>query len=183
MAAFSLSLHNLNTSRENTHRVIAADLAREGVEIVRNIRDSNWLALEANADADPSTPLTTELYAWDQGLDRQNFLVEYDHQSIIPFTNPPASLEAAVGDSESKLYLLGDFYKHGGSSQASLFSRAVNLQAICWDEVADTESVSNNLSCNGADEKIGLQIISRVRYSYGGRINNIDAVEKIYNWR
>ncbi len=184
MAAFSLSLYNLNTSKDNANRVIAADLAREGIEIVRNIRDSNWLALEADVDSDPSTPLTIELYAWDHGLDLANFLVQYDNNSIMPFTNAPANIEAAIADDESKLYLFGDFYKHGGnSSDASLFRRAINLRAVCLNTATKVESVSNNLICSGTDEKIGLQITSRVRYIYGNKTNTIDAVEKIYNWR
>lgn len=40
------SLRNINTSK---NRVIAVNIAREGIEAVRNIRDTNWLKFSGNA--------------------------------------------------------------------------------------------------------------------------------------
>lgn len=34
--------------REVSNKVVAVSLAREGIEVVRNIRDSNWLKIQAN---------------------------------------------------------------------------------------------------------------------------------------
>ena len=42
MAAFTLALANLNTARDNYQRIRAANLAREGLELARNVRDTNW---------------------------------------------------------------------------------------------------------------------------------------------
>ena len=41
-------------------RLVATYLAQEGMEIVRNIRDTNWLTMDAYPDSG---------YAWDDGLD------------------------------------------------------------------------------------------------------------------
>ncbi len=183
MGAFSLSLSNLNKSKENVNRVIAADLAREGIEIVRNIRDSNWLAREANADSDSGTS-EIDIYEWDHGLDVGNFKVDYDNNNLISFSSMPVDLDSAIAVSEAKLYLNNGFYQHT-AGQATIFSRAINLQMICLGgtpasplEIMSTDGIS----CLGL-EKIGLQIISRVSYTYGSQTNVIDAVEKIYNWR
>ena len=40
------SLRNINTSK---NRVIAVNIAREGIEAMRNIRDTNWLKFSGNA--------------------------------------------------------------------------------------------------------------------------------------
>lgn len=42
--AFLLVQQSLSAASINKNRLIAAYLAQEGIEIVRNIRDSNWLA-------------------------------------------------------------------------------------------------------------------------------------------
>jgi len=56
---YSLVPHILKTSALNTDKFIAAQLAREGIEIMRNMRDSNFLYMlyeDFNAE-------------WDSGLD------------------------------------------------------------------------------------------------------------------
>lgn len=180
MAAFSLSLQNLNTTKENANRVIAADLAREGIETVRNIRDSNWLAREANV-LDTSL---NQVVIWDKDLNISYSRVNYDGNNLIGFTAPIVDFNAAINNDEAKLYIKDGFYIHDASGQPSAFRRAINLQSICLDISSKVESLSgeNNLICNSG-VKIGYQITSRVRYTYGSRTNTIDAVEKIYNWR
>lgn len=186
MGAFSLSLYNLNTAKENYYRVIAADLTREGIELVRNVRDSNWLAREANADADLNT-LAIDLYEWDQNFILSNFLVAYDTLGFISLDNPvPADLSAAIADSRSVLYLNNGFYSHDDDGASTVFRRAINARAICLDDSAlgfPSESLAIDLDCLANQQKIGLQITARVQYTYGGRTNHIDAVETIYNWR
>ena len=43
LGLLSLSSFNYLSSRETFNRNIALDLAREGIELARNVRDSNWL--------------------------------------------------------------------------------------------------------------------------------------------
>lgn len=186
MGAFSLSLNNLNTAKENSQRVIAANLAREGIEIVRNIRDSNWLAREANADSDSNTA-ALEIYEWDHGFEVSNFRVDY-LTGLMPFSAPaPADLDSAIALPEAKLNLSNGFYRHLDNSNGT-FSRAINLRAICLDKtntLAPTETVVPSLDCSGVANivKIGFQVTARVSYTYGTKTNTIDAVENIYNWR
>lgn len=186
MGAFSLSLNNLNTAKDNTQRVIAANLAREGLELVRNIRDSNWLAREASVDSDSNTG-ALEIYEWDHGFDDSNFRVDY-LTGLMPFSAPaPADLASAIADEEARLSLSNGFYRHLDSPNGT-FSRAINLRAICLDKtdtLAPTETVVPSLDCSGGANivKIGFQVTARVSYTYGTKTNTIDAVENIYNWR
>ncbi|MDQ5938518.1 MAG: hypothetical protein QG642_208 [Patescibacteria group bacterium] len=186
MGAFSLSLNNLNTAKENSQRVIAANLAREGLELVRNIRDSNWLAREANVDSDSNT-FEIDIYEWDHGFDDSNFRVDY-FTGLMPFSTPaPADLNSAIGNSQATLLLSGGYYGHQ-IGQPTTFSRAINLRAICLDKtdlLVPIETVELSLDCPVLANivKIGFQVTSRVRYTYGTKTNTIDAVENIYNWR
>lgn len=177
LAAFSLSLNNLNTVKENYNRVVAADLAREGIEIVRNIRDSNWLAREANI----IDPATSSIVDWDSGLDFGYFTVDYLSNNIIQIVT--GDFDTAINNDLAKLYVKNGFYTSDSvNSQTTVFRRAINLQAICLDTTTAVETVSVDLLCPGL-EKIGLQITARVQYTYGTKTTHIDAVENIYNWR
>ena len=42
-ASYSLTVQSLSLGRETTQRFTALLLAEEGLEVVRNVRDSNWL--------------------------------------------------------------------------------------------------------------------------------------------
>ena len=54
------------TSGQNTQdNIVAINFAREGVEIVRGIRDSNWLKRSDNVQTTDTTPA---LYDWDTGF-------------------------------------------------------------------------------------------------------------------
>lgn len=68
IVGLALAYSNLTASRANSDRIIAANLAREALEVVRNIRDSNWLRLEANIDKD-AVAADTQFYAWDDFFD------------------------------------------------------------------------------------------------------------------
>lgn len=73
---------------DNTDRFTAAQLAREAIEVVRNIRDSNWLSNSA----------------WDQDLDAgTNYGAQYNGDSLI----------AGYGDDFLHLNSSG-FYGYGG---------------------------------------------------------------------
>ena len=67
LAAFALAMSNLRIAQENYDRVLSSNLAREGIELVRNIRDSNWLKIDANYDCDNSSN-GLQFCAWDEGL-------------------------------------------------------------------------------------------------------------------
>ena len=51
-AILALTTSNIVGQKESEFQIVANNLAREGIEVVRNIRDSNWLGGQA----------------WDQGL-------------------------------------------------------------------------------------------------------------------
>lgn len=56
IAIYALIPHGIKMSVVNTDKYLATQLAREGIEIVRNIRDTNWIE-----DNSSST-------VWDEGL-------------------------------------------------------------------------------------------------------------------
>jgi Tfp pilus assembly protein PilV len=49
--ALGLAVYSLSSSSLSQNQIIAVNLAREGIDVVRAMRDSNWLAGDASTDA------------------------------------------------------------------------------------------------------------------------------------
>ncbi len=82
--SFALIQQTLVSASMNQQKLIAYYLAQEGVEIVRNIRDSNWL------DGAP----------WDDGIaddlsagQFQNYLTAYNESELISFESKVLNLD------------------------------------------------------------------------------------------
>jgi prepilin-type N-terminal cleavage/methylation domain-containing protein len=88
----------------NQSRLVAAYLAQEGIEIVRNIRDTNWL--EAHK-ADATTPL------WDDGLAACSLGCELDYT----FASSSAPSLAAYGAGRYLNIIPSGFYGYGAGTQ------------------------------------------------------------------
>jgi len=86
LGAFNLIQQTIFFTATSSSRLVAAYLAQEGIEIVRNIRDSNWLEEESD---------------WDEGI---NAISDYriDYQSL-EFPDTTCSLGA------------GNYLKYNGS--------------------------------------------------------------------
>ena len=61
--SLTLVLSAINAATVTKEKVIALNLAREGIEAVRNIRDTNWLKYGANM---------RECWNWDENWDKSN---------------------------------------------------------------------------------------------------------------
>ena len=67
LAVYTLIPKMISISSANINRFIASQLAREGMEIVRNIRDTNWL----------------EEVAWDAGLADGDWRIQYNKDYLF----------------------------------------------------------------------------------------------------
>lgn len=181
MAAFTLSTANLNTVKANGQRILAANLAREGVEVIRNIRDSNWLKIQANADCGGT------LCTWDQNLDQGTSTIAYD--KIDLGTNIPAgkTIEDCFADTTCMILEKNDtgYHIYTESGDPTNMARIIILKAICQDsdDTGDLE-ISSDLTCGAIyEEKIGLQVTSQVYWHDFSKTHTIEVVEELYNWR
>ena len=66
LSAFAVTQHIIIITETASSRLIAAYLAQEGIEIVRNIRDTNWLRGEP----------------WDTGIDIGNWEADFDDTAL-----------------------------------------------------------------------------------------------------
>lgn len=71
----------ITSSTISSQKLIASYLGQEGIEIVRNIRDTNLLEIEN----------------WDNGLAAGSWQADYNDQSLSPYTGVFLNIESASG--------------------------------------------------------------------------------------
>lgn len=76
-ALVALITFSVSGIRPGKSKLIAISLAQEGLEIVRNIRDSNWLAYKRSPDN------------WNEGLEAGEYRAQYDSISLFSFAGVP----------------------------------------------------------------------------------------------
>ena len=172
-SVWSLFLVNFNAEHEAEMRIVGVNLAREGVEAVKNIRDSNWLKNGANMLLDKDDP--GSIWPWDENLSAGTYAVNYD---------------SAVPDDArfSQLYLnSGGFYNDLAVGQATPYSRLVTLNDICCVDNGNFQCADTNYSVVGVrgdcSLKIGINIVSDVSWQIGGQTRHAIVEDNIYNWK
>ena len=73
--AFSLIQSTLVSSSLNKSKLTAYYLSQEGIELVRNIRDGNWLEKRTVPDID-----------WNEGLDPDEWEIDYNDESLTAYS-------------------------------------------------------------------------------------------------
>ena len=119
VGSFSLIQQTLQASSLNQSKLIAYYLGQEGIEIVRNIRDNNWLE---QYRTDPTLP-------WDDGLDEGEYIAAFSDQALRIFEDTP-------------LYLNDEgFYDYTGTNPTA-FKRKITINKIDSSAISATVEVS-----------------------------------------
>jgi len=101
VGVLSLVTQTISSATFSKDKLIAAYLAQEGVEIVRNIRDTNWL----------------QEWSWNNGLTAGNeYQADYNDQNLFGFTGHPLNLETATG-----------YYGYDDPGNATKFTRKITI--------------------------------------------------------
>ena len=180
ISVVALAQSNLAYSQGVEARMTATNLAREGVEVVRSIRDSNWLK--------GKTADTNLANAWDEGL-------EFDSDpTAIPVLNITSliwTLNPAVDNmNEEGAKITGHPAKNLYRQRPNIvppdtittYSRLLTLYAICYDALGN-KVAGDQAQCTGTNIKGGIKVISRVEWEEAGRRLSIEVEEWLYNWR
>jgi Tfp pilus assembly protein PilV len=178
----SQSMFNYTTSSLIGHKRIALNLARESIEIARQIRDSNWLKGCPDPDKKDCILWNTGL---DHGLNHLAFpiFVLAEKKWKMNFTN--FVFDDCVTNSQCVLYknAAGFYLTNKSEGVASDYYRQVELRPICLDktECGGDGICEESQACLG--EQIGIQTLSRVRWKEHNDWQNIVLTDNLYNWR
>lgn len=119
----SFSVSSLETAKS---KVIAVNLAQEGIEIIRNMRDSNWLIYRTQMEQGPEYS-----YLWLTGLGPGTYRVQYDSASLTANPDNPPLYKNSYG-----------FYQYSPTGGTlTPFRRTITLQNI-GDEIRVTSQVT-----------------------------------------
>jgi len=107
---YALISQTLRAASLANSRLVAAHLAQEGVEIVRNFRDNNWL-----------TPGSS----WKEGLVNGGYEVDYNDAFLTPFVGEGRNLYIEYIDSANGFYAYLDSPELGGTQ--TKFKRKITI--------------------------------------------------------
>jgi len=159
-AALSLMNQTLATGSVVEQTLIASYLAQEGIKIVRNIRDTNWLQ---SRDSSKSSP-------WDDGLCSSPYCEwEVDYTTVTFFntadfekcSDPGSNCQGYTGTGTFLNIDTDGFYSYEISDPQTKFKRKITIEKPQADEI-----------------KIMVDIIWQER----GRTHTFTALEYIRNW-
>lgn len=188
-AVWTLFLSNFAGEQESSFRITGANLAREGVEIVKNIRDSNWLKIEDNE----MCGLPAVSCKWDGGLVTSPLIAET--AVINTYIADEATLDFTpnlITDPEARLYInntTGLYVKNPLDASPSAFSRLITLTELCCaDATGDLKCDNTTFTpCGGADMagklNIAIDVQSQVEWSIKGKVRDIIVEDVLYNWK
>jgi type II secretory pathway pseudopilin PulG len=174
-AILALTTSSLFGQKESELQIVANNLAREAIEIVRNQRDSNWLAGQK----------------WDSGLVDEvgeninavvNFIKE-DNRWEISFY--PASLIS----SQSQLYLSPEgIYSHNQTAQSekTVFLRHLIISSICQTKDPNGNDLAEQIKeqcIAGSESKIGIKVTSIVDWQENGGLRQVKLDDLLYEWK
>ena len=169
-AILALTGNNITVSNISSQQVIAVNLAREGVEIIRNKRDSNWLAGVPFETGIIGTPSDTEA------------ILEFDPAAgswTVNFTpddfNDPDTI--IYRNDQSGNYQ--GVHRQGSPSgyTATIYKRLIHINPICSNT---PDSFASNC---GAGQLIGLRVLSEVQWQQKGNIRSLSVEERLFDWK
>lgn len=182
-----LFLANFSGEGEARMRSVGANLAREGLEIVKNIRDSNWLHFESNQPCEIDS-----LCRWDSGLAVGLFVVD-----DIFVERPRLVAIDSVNDQKTRLFRdeYGFYnYQNNDFDDLTAYRRWLVLRDICCPDnnfdfkcdYSDFEVKPFGEYCSENQFKIGLEVQSHVWWRLPGRSDKIRttiAQTQLFDWR
>lgn len=149
----SMMLQTMQAESLNSGHLKASMLAQEALELVRGLRDENWLFFDPD-----SVSLIAADIPWDDHFGYTDGTFIIDH--VGNFNDTPD----IINDPGAMLFVdANGFYQHGPGSPTS-FKRLVTV---------------DNSTCVGECWDIAVQ----VQWNSSGKINNYYAQTTLYNWR
>lgn len=158
-ATVSLINQTLSSSQVISSRLVASYLAQEGIELVRNIRDGNWLEgvdwLDGGLTLYLNSMAAIDYVNWPE-------LMDSDHQDFylclgsggFYYYDPPAPPPGTISCSSP-------------ASTLTPYQRIITLLSVPA----------------GDPDPEAIRVLSEVKWTERGREHSITAEEILYNWR
>ena len=155
LGAVTLIIYAISVTSLVRGKLIASQLAQEGVEVVRNIRDNNWLAGKIGDDN------------WYYGLNIGKCV------PILSDENPAGNWElTSFSDSKSIVYFNEDDLFYGQSGNGPFASGNWGVAPFNLKRWLDITYVNNR-----------LEVVSHIDWSEKGKTHSFEIKDYLYNWQ
>jgi hypothetical protein len=189
MAVIGLAISNNTNAQLNNDRAIATALAREGLEVAKHVRDSNWLAGAPFSQGllvgdDGTTPLTSNIAApqltFDNNAPAWNLdFVGADYGDLTHDNTLVSWLE--TGGQQRFAQVPG-----GLSGRATKFHRNLTFSALCQaTDARGTSFAYTNTNSNvcASGVLIGIKVISKVQWQQALGPRSVILELRLFDWR
>ncbi|HTM68422.1 MAG TPA: hypothetical protein VL426_03925 [Candidatus Binatia bacterium] len=177
-SALTLVSSSINAEKESEALLTAGNLAREGIEAVRSIRDSNWLAgaafdtgLSSGTDYSGIPMLSTATGLWS---------INFTPNVVTDAGTYVYRCSACAGALASGVMLQASAPPVG--TVRTPYQRLVTIDPLCDNDAGGYTIVSSGSNC-GSAAKIGVRVMSKVRWTVGTRTRTLDMEERMLDWR
>jgi hypothetical protein len=178
--ALMLGITSVTAGTSTTQRLIAMNLAQEGIEVIRSQRDGNAMARNAG-----------EIIGWDANFSP----TQTPTTAIVDFNGSAWSVEFQYtliedcrADATCQLFqdAVDDYYTHEPTGNtATPFYRLVTLLPICFirpPSPPPTFTIESDLTCDGGGERVGYRVRSEVQWQDRGQWKSEFVVDDLYHW-
>ncbi len=174
LAATTLVFSNLMLADRDKSEIVAINLAREGLELAKNSRDTNWLAGNA---FDAGMYAGTDYTATPVWTGLPGTSIYYDF-TANDFTN--ARTKVMVSNNATTPNFMENWNTFI-TGTTSTFSRLMYFHPICDGIALPLDSGS---ACPApANPKIGVRVESHIQWSEKGVLKNTVMYDDLYDWR
>ncbi len=182
-ALLSLTMITVTGNRQSRFRFLGYNLAREGVELVRGLRENNYVSERVfNSDIGRGYAIIDPF--WVDPFCPSGVIDCADPNNIWmkPRSVSPSCFSGAVWSELCRLYQSRASTVYGyepGLGTATPFYRQLVISEICKTDGTIPGPTGN---C-GAKGVKGMQVTSDVRWKEGGRNYQATLTEQLYDWR
>ena len=180
-AILSSALAFLNVTVFSKNDLIASQMAREAIEVVRNLRDENRLNGKAFDYLDATDTLTTNV-----------------DQAIIKFANNPfkgkfliehidSAMDNCITDQSCQLHFSPLYNLYGNGNLGDPNETVVNFYRLLTFTAIEcnADTVFNDWIgsiCN-TGEIIGLEIKATVKWYKNSQLQSVEVADKLFDWQ
>ncbi|MFH1077914.1 MAG: type II secretion system protein [Patescibacteria group bacterium] len=174
-AAATMVFGNLALSDRDSDEIVAVNLAREGVEQAKQVRDSNWLTgiafdtfLSFGTDY-TATPL------WNGGASNPPIRFDFDPDVI---TDAQTQVRISV-----RADTPGFLTQVEPVAPPTPFRRLLTFHPICEVPGVGYTYLDDGQSCDVGETKVGIRVESRISWSRKGNSFERVIYDDLFDWR
>jgi hypothetical protein len=180
MGVVGLAISNQTSAQAISDRAVATTLAREGLEVTKHIRDSNWLA---------NVPFSTGLLNPVGG-----FTTAVPSSDFGNPTGPVWSLSFGeytnFVDLATQVTWLDEGLRYAQSINGGTptkFQRYLKMTALCrpaaYQGTEFRYNAASSATCASGEKLVGIRVLSHVQWPRGAGFSTVTLELRLFDWR